>query len=322
MDSSSSWPTIAVVGAGAVGCYFGGMLARAGAPVTLIARPLHVDAIASRGLRIEGLRFDEHISVRATGELDPVRDAQIVLVSVKTPDTEVAARALAPLLRDDALIVGLQNGIDNAPRIRSHVRQPVVPAVVYVAAEMVGPGHVRHTGRGDLVIGPDAGAVGDSREAIDRVAALCERGGIPCRVSDNVDVDLWVKLTMNCAYNGIVALTRRKYGPLAASGMGHALLDALTRETVAVARASGVPLDEAEMLAAALRLADAAPEATSSTAQDIARGRRTEIDELNGFVARRGDALGVPAPVNRTVHALVKLLEGGADQPATEPDAG
>lgn len=321
MDPSSAWPTVAVMGAGAVGCYFGGMLARAGAPVTLIARPLHVDAITRSGLRIESQQFDEHIAVRAAIELDPVRDAQIVFVSVKTPDTESAAQALAPLLRDDALIVGLQNGVDNAPRMRSHVRQPVVPAVVYVAAEMAGPGHVRHTGRGDLVVGPDAGASGDPRQSIDRVAALCARGGVPCRVSDDVDVELWAKLTMNCAYNGMSALTRMKYGPLAASVPGRALLDELTRETVAVARSSGVPLDEAEMLAAVFRLADAMPEATSSTAQDITRGHETEIDELNGFVARRGEAFGVPTPVNRTVHALVKLLEGRTDRPDDPPSA-
>lgn len=310
MDSSPSWPTVAVIGAGAVGCYFGGMLARAGAPVTLIARQLHVSAIARAGLRIESLQFDEHMAVRATTHLDPVRDAQIVFVSVKTPDTESTAQAFAPLLRDDAIIVSLQNGVDNASRVRRHVRQPVVPAVVYVAAEMVAPGHVRHTGRGDLIIGLDGGAHGDVRPAIDRVAALCARGGVPCRVSDNVDVDLWAKLTTNCAYNGMSASTTMKYGPLAASASGRTLLDLLARETVAVARATGVPLDETAMLATVYHLADAMPEATSSTAQDIARGRGTEIDELNGFVVRRGDVLGVPTPVNRTVHALVKLLEG------------
>lgn len=298
------------MGAGAVGCYFGGMLARAGAPVTLIARPLHVGAIARDGLRLESLPFDEHIRAQATTDLDAVRDARIVFVSVKTPDTESAARALAPLLADEAVVVSLQNGVDNAPRIRRHVRQAVIPAVVYVAAEMVGPGHVRHTGRGDLIIGPDGTAPGDLRPALDRVAALCARGGVPCRVSDNVDVDLWAKLTTNCAYNGMSALTRMKYGPLAASAAGRALLASLTHETVAVAQASGVSLDEAATLAAVYRLAEAMPEATSSTAQDIARGRGTEIDELNGFVARRGEALGVPTPVNRTVHALVKLLEG------------
>lgn len=298
------------MGAGAVGCYFGGMLARAGAPVTLIGRPQHVDAIGRDGLRIESIHFDEHIPIAASIDVDAVRDAQIVFVSVKTPDTETAAQAMAPHLAADAVIVSLQNGVDNASRIRLHLHQEVVPAVVYVAAEMVGPGHIRHTGRGDLIVGREITAPVETRMGLEKVSALLGRAGVPCRVSADVDADLWEKLTMNCAFNGMSALTRMKYGPLVTGAHGRSVLEPLVREVAAVARASGVPLEEEEMLAAAYRLAAAMPEATSSTAQDIARGRRTEIDELNGFVARRGEASGVPTPVNRTVHALVRLLEG------------
>jgi 2-dehydropantoate 2-reductase len=308
MDTQT-WPRVAVMGAGAVGCYFGGMLARAGAPVTLIARAPHVDAIVRDGLRIESLHFDEHVPIAASTDVDAVRDAHIVFVSVKTPDTETAAQAMAPHLAADAVIVSLQNGVDNAARIRLHLRQEVVPAVVYVAAEMVGPGHIRHTGRGDLIVGREIAAPVETRMGLSEVSALLGRAGVPCRVSAHVDADLWEKLTMNCAFNGMSALTRMKYGPLVADAHGRSVLEPLVREVVAVARASGVPLEDEEMLAAAYRLAAAMPEATSSTAQDIARGRRTEIDQLNGLVSRRGEALGVPTPVNRTVHALVKLLE-------------
>lgn len=300
----------AVMGAGAVGCYFGGMLARAGVPVTLIGRVQHVEAIARQGLRIESLLFDEHIRLSATVDVTAVRGARIIFLAVKTPDTETAAQLMAPHLAADAVIVCLQNGVDNAARVRTHLPHEVIPAVVYVAAEMVGPGHIRHTGRGDLIVGRDAASAGDGRPGLAAVGALLERAAIPCRVSPQVDLDLWEKLTMNCAFNGMSALTRMKYGPLVAEAPGRGVLEALVREAGVVARASGVALDDEVMIAAAYRLAAAMPEATSSTAQDIARGRRTEIDELNGFVARRADALRVSTPVNRTVHALVKLLEG------------
>jgi 2-dehydropantoate 2-reductase len=309
MDTSA-WPRVAIMGAGGVGCYFGGMLARAGASVTLIGRAPHVEAVSRAGLRLESVHFDERIAMSASTDAGAAGGAHIVFVSVKTPDTEAAAQAIAPYLGADTVVVSLQNGVDSAERIRLHLRQEVIPAVVYVAAEMVGPGHIRHTGRGDLIIGREQALPQDHRAGLVAVHALFERAGVPCRVSARVDLDLWEKLAMNCAFNGLSALTRQRYGPLVADGLGRDVLEPLVREMVAVAQASGVPLEAAGMIAAAYRLAAAMPEATSSTAQDIARGRRTEIDELNGFVVARGEALGVATPVNRTVHALVRLLEG------------
>lgn len=308
--NTQQWPTVAVMGAGAVGCYFGGMLARAGVPVTLIGRAQHVAAIARDGLRLESLEFDQQVRMAATTEVGAVRNAGVVLVSVKAPDTETAAAALAPHLRQDAVIVSLQNGVDNARRLRAQLPQPVLPSVVYVAAEMVGPGHIKHTGRGDLIVGLDGHAGPDTGRALTIVSALLERAGVPCRVSTQVDVDLWEKLAMNCAFNGLSALTRMKYGPLLDAELGRRIMEPLLREVVAVAQADGVTLADAEMIDAAYRLAAAMPEATSSTAQDIARGRPTEIDELNGFVVRRGAARRVPTPVNQTIHGLVTLLAG------------
>lgn len=291
-------PKIAVMGAGAVGCYFGGMLARAGAPVTLIGRARHVDAIRRDGLFLESIHFQERVPVAAVTEVNAARAAEIVLFCVKTLDTESAARALAPHLASGAVVISLQNGVDNADRIRAVTGIAALPCVVYVAASMPAPGHVKHVGRGDLVLGarPD-------------IAAMFERAGVPCRVSSDIAPDLWTKLVMNCAYNAISALCRCNYGRAAVHSLTRALIAEATEEVVAVARAAGVRLPDG-LVAAAWKLgAEAMPAAVSSTAQDVARGNRTEIDSLNGYVARRGVELGVPAPVNRTLHALVKLLE-------------
>ena len=149
---------VAVVGAGAVGCYFGGMLARSGVPVTLIGRAPHVDAILRDGLRIAGVRIDERIPIAATTSLqDGVRGAGTILFCVKTVSTETAALELHPLLAPDAAILSLQNGVDNVDRIHSAIGRHAIPVAVYVAAEMTAPGCVTHTGRGDLVIGHRAG---------------------------------------------------------------------------------------------------------------------------------------------------------------------
>jgi 2-dehydropantoate 2-reductase len=296
-----SWPRIAVLGAGAVGSYFGGMLARAGAPVTLIGRPRNVKAINSHGLFLDSVNFQERIPVLASTSESAARDAAVVLLCVKTVDTEDAAKALAPHLRADAIVISLQNGVDNVERIRSASKIAAIPAVVYVAAAITAPGCVKHSGRGDLVIGgPPA------------IAAMFAQAGIPCRVSENIEADLWTKMIMNCAYNAISALGRAKYGRVVSDPWTRGLMSEVTNEAVAIARATGVRLPEGDMNGMVLQLAEAMPEATSSTAQDIARGNRTEIDSLNGYLVQRGTELGIATPFNQTLHALVKLLEESA----------
>jgi len=302
---------VAVVGAGALGCFFGGMLARAGAPVTLVGRAAHVAAIRRDGLVFESGAGKGAIPLAATEDMAAVRGAALVLFCVKSADTDTAASAMAPYLSDTAIVLSLQNAVDNVERIRARIDNQVFPALVYVAAEMAAAGHVRHTGGGNLVIGglrafarPD-GSDGPRLEAI---AALVAGAGIPVRISDEVEVELWTKLVMNCAYNAISALGRAPYGEMVAVAEIRTIMSEAVREVVAVAAAKGVLLP-ASIVDAAMKLADGMPVTMSSTAQDIRRGRRTEIDHLNGYVVREGDARGIAVPVNRTLDALIKLLE-------------
>lgn len=313
--NAEAWPRVAVVGAGAVGCYFGGMLARAGAPVTLVGRPLHVDAMRRHGLTLEMHGTRETLRVDAATDVAAAAGASLVLMCVKSGDTESTARALAPHLAPDATVVSLQNGVDNPARMR-----PLLPAaqvlgcVVYVGCEMAGPGHVRHMGRGDLVVGGMPGAP-EGTHAAQAAAAVFARAGVPCAVSDNIDGELWTKLIVNCAYNPLSALARLPYGPMVGSAWSGELMSAIVAEALAVAQADGVRLPAAGLMERVLQIGQAMPGQFSSTAQDIRAGKATEIDALNGYVARRGAALGVPTPVNRTLHALVKLLEIGAANP-------
>lgn len=318
-----------MLGAGAVGCYFGGMLARAGAPVTLIGRQLHVEAITAEGLYLESQHFQEHIPVSASTNVEAARGAGVVLFSVKTVDTESAAKMLAPHLADRASVISLQNGVDNVERIRAYIHGNVVPAVVYVAAEMAGPGHVKHLGRGDLIIGHDtphdAADQARQRELVN-LADLFTHAAIPCRISEDIRVDLWTKLIMNCAYNAISALTRTRYGQLASNPGTRDVIQRTVEEGVAVAQALGIRMSGGVLDAVWTLGAQMMPGALSSTAQDIGRGKRTEIDALNGHVVRRGAELGVPTPVNQALYALVKMLEASSNrqlvprdsQPATD----
>lgn len=306
---------VAVMGAGAVGCYYGGMLARAGHDVVLIGRPQHVAVITAQGLRFETRRFDERIPMRASTEASAVADADVVLFCVKSMDTEAGARAIKPFLRSGALVLSLQNGVENADALRavlldantSHTdagnkaaNVDVAAAVVYVAAAMGDNGHVVHHGRGELVIEPSS--------ASNAVAEALIAAGVPTEVSANVKGALWTKLIINCAYNALSAITQTPYGPLFASQGVAETMQAIVAECLAVAHAEGITPTR-DMDNEVARIAETMPGQRSSTAQDLARGKPTEIDHLNGLIVRKGAAHGIATPVNRTLHALVKLIE-------------
>lgn len=292
---------IVVMGAGAVGCYYGGMLARAGHEVVLIARPQHVEAVNRVGLRLQTPAFDEQIVLKASLDASAAAGADVVLFCVKSSDTEAAGRLMRPYLQADALVLCLQNGVDNADRLRGVLPGHAVrSAVVYVATEMAGAGHVKHNGRGDLVIEPCA----SSTALADALIAA----GVPSLISNNVRGELWAKLILNCAFNAVSAIAQLPYGKTVISpGIQDVMADVVA-ECLAVAQADGVQV-AGDVHAAVAKLAGSMPMQSSSTAQDLARAKPTEIDYLNGFIVQRGQALGIPTPANRVLWALVKLLE-------------
>lgn len=298
-----AWRTpmsIAVVGAGAVGCYYGGMLARAGHRVTLVGREPHVSAMNRTGLLLDTQTFQARVAVQASTAPDAMANARLVLVCVKSPDTEAAGRAMAPFLAEGAVVLSLQNGVDNAQRLSAVLGREVLPAVVYVATAMAGPGHVRHHGRGELVIGPGAHSAA--------LVALLAQAGVPVQVSDNVAGTLWAKLIVNCACNAVSAIAQQPYGVLARQASVLAVMRDAVDECVAVAQASGIVV-QGDAWAMVQGILETMPAQTSSTAQDLARGRRTEIAHLNGYVVQQGGRLGIRTPVNQTLLALVTLLE-------------
>jgi len=296
------------MGAGAVGCYYGGMLSRAGHQVILIGRAQHVEAIHQHGLFMDTTRFRAHVPVRASTEVSDIRGASLILCCVKSNDTENAAAVMAPFVEPNAILLSLQNGVDNAGRLHAKLQHIVHPAVVYVAAEMMGPGHLKHHGRGELVVGPSA----MSPEMLEGFVSA----GVPVHVSDNVFGELWAKLILNCAYNAISAITKLPYGLLFENEDARDLMRLVVHECLAVAQRESITVpgdswQEVERIAATMA------GQFSSTAQDLMRGRRSEIDHLNGYIVRRGKSSAIDTPANQALYSLVKLLESAitADHP-------
>jgi 2-dehydropantoate 2-reductase len=310
--------SIAVVGAGAVGSYYGALLARAGHAVTLIGRAAHVAAIRDKGLMLHKAGRVEAVPLHASTDIAAVHGAGLVLCCVKSTDTGAVAREMAPHLRSDALVLSLQNGVDNGAALAAALPNTVLAAAVYVATAMPEPGCVQHFGRGDLVIGPiDAQAARDPAllRQLQQVVELMASADVPVKVSSDVRAELWGKLLVNCAYNAISALAQQPYGQMAALPEIVHLQQAVVHEVVAVGHAEGVSLSLPESMASMERIAGAMPAQLSSTAQDLARGKRSEIDHLNGTVVRLGAKHGIATPVNQALYALVKLTESGSSPP-------
>ena len=290
---------VAVIGAGAVGCYYGGLLLRAGHDVTFIGRRTHVDAINAHGLLLDTQVLQGAPAREGGYGTAALASPDLVLFCVKSADTEEAGRSLAGRLRPETSILSLQNGVDNPQRLRGVTGHPVIPAVVYVGSEMAGPGHVRHHGGGDLVIGASP-ASQTLAETLTQPASR-QRSQTTSKGSSGASSS---QLRLQRAFGRGGHLLRTDAG-----GRGH---EGCRRErgagSVMVARASGVSMPE-DLLERILKIPAAMPNQMSSTAQDLARGKPTEIDFLNGYVVRKGAELGIPTPTNHALQVMVKLAE-------------
>ena len=265
----------------------------------------------------DGLKLDlatssvtEIIRIEASSDLSSLRTADLVLFCVKSTDSASVALEIAPYLAPNALIMSLQNGVENAALIAQHVPHAVIPSVVYVATEIPAPGFVKHNGRGDLVIGTmKVSRLSDPQKTLNEIVVLFDSAQVPVQISQNVMAELWSKLMINCAFNAISGLAQIQYEKLAALESVRSTQVALVREVIAVAHADGIHLSEPVALQAVAQISITMGSQKSSTAQDMARFKPSEIDHLNGFIVRRGQELGVATPVNQALFALVKLVE-------------
>ncbi|WP_049936766.1 ketopantoate reductase family protein [Haloplanus natans] len=294
---------ILVFGAGSLGSLVGGLLAREH-DVSLVGRDPHATAVNDDGLRITGV---ESVDVRPAATTDATgTSADLALVTVKTYDTEAAARTLAT--GDYDAVCSLQNGMGNEDVLADTVDASVLAGTATYGARLVDPGHVEWTGRGTITVG--AWRPVDDATTADRVAAAFRAAGLDAAATADIRTRLWEKLAVNAAINPVTALSRVENGALTERPLA-ALARPAAVETAAVARAAGTDLDDGTARDAAETVARETARNRSSMLQDVTRGRRTEIDAINGYVVDRAAATGTSAPVNRTLADLIRGWEAG-----------
>jgi len=296
---------VAVMGAGAVGGYFGSLLARGGADVTFIARGKHLDALRTKGLTVKSVNGDFSLTVKATGDPKEVGSVNLILFSVKSYDTERAMQQALPMVGNETVVLSLQNGIDNEEKIASIVgKEKVLAGVAYIGSSIPEPGVILHEMEGKIAFGEMDGGVSD------RVLDLKEffdRCGLPAEVSPHIRKVLWAKLAWNAPFNAMNALVGGLVKVIVENPDTLELAKRVTAEVVAVAGASGIPLAVEEVWARNLRFAQRS-DIKSSMLQDLELGRPLEREALNGIIVRKGVELGIPTPYNFALYALLSQL--------------
>jgi 2-dehydropantoate 2-reductase len=303
---------VTVMGSGGTGGYFGGLLARAGEDVTLVARGAHLAAIRAKGLTVKSrLRGDFTVPARATDDPGEAGSADLVLFCVKAYDTEGAAERLRPAVGPDTVILPVQNGIDSAERI-GRVLGPggVIGGLAAVSSVVAAPGVIEHRAGPDII---QLGELdGRATPRVERVAEALRRAGITVQLRPDIRVALWEKFVLICGLSGLTALTRLPIGAVLACPETRSLYRQTMDETHAVGRSAGVALPDGITERTLKFFEGSDPAIRGSLYYDLAAGRRLEIETLNGTVVRLGREHGVPTPANFAVYAALKPYAGGA----------
>ncbi len=303
---------IAVVGAGGVGGYLGGLLARAGHEVALIARGDHLGALREHGLQVQSVHGDFHVKpIAATDRPADIGPVELTICTVKTYDLDNAAEAMRPLVGPSTAVLPLQNGVESAARLRQYYPAAnILGGAVWIVAAVAAPGVIRQESRfRRVVIGELDGRLTPRVRAIQ--AALLEAGA-DAELTDVIERILWTKLAFIASFSGITSVTRAPAGPVMACAESRALFKRALEEVAAVAQAKGLGLD-AKLVDDTLAFADRMdPTLTSSMQRDVAARRRLEYDAMNGAVVRGGRETGVSTPVHEFFWTCLKVVDSMA----------
>jgi len=298
---------IAVMGTGAVGGYFGAKLAAAGHDLAFISRGRNLQALQANGLRVASPNGDSQIdNAQFTDDTATIGKVDLILFCVKSYDTESAAEQIHPLVSDRTLILSLQNGIDNPEKLaRVYNPEQILPAVVYVGAQLTSPGVITHANGGRIIFGPSDGAVSSLFRSLRQTLS---DANIPCEISDQIQTIQWTKLLWNAPFCAIGCLARADVKQIVESESLTALtLDCMT-EVQAAAHTRHIALSRhqfAEVLAFSRALGEFKP----SMLQDLEAGKPLEYQAFNGIVVRTMRQAGLPAPVNQIFYATLEFLD-------------
>ncbi|MEI7532437.1 MAG: ketopantoate reductase family protein [Betaproteobacteria bacterium] len=307
----SPFQKITVIGAGGIGRYFGGLLANAHPDVTFLVKDIHDptnQTLISEGLHILWREKTTHVSIKLTHQIEDIKYSDLILICVKATHTKDIAKLIQPWISQNAVLVSLQNGLNNLTEIKRYIPNTCFSALIYTAVTVNAPNEVSHLGGGEIFLGGNALNESD-RSALKNLISFFNSAQIDCQEATNINEALWTKLIINCAFNAMSAIVNWNYANLFKSAGASDLIELILQECLLVAKAEGIYLNENAIRKLILGIPESMALQYSSTAQDLQKKRHTEISEINGAIVSKGIALGIPTPVNQTLLTLVNLIE-------------
>ncbi len=297
---------ILVVGAGAVGGYFGGLLAKEGEDVTFLARGEYLESIKNTGLRIRSSQGDLTLRVHATENPQTLGEVDLILMCVKTYDTEAATLQCVKNIGRETAVLSLQNGVENEETIGKLVgRERVLGGVVLIASEVNESWEIIHYYLGKIIMGELDGRV---TNRIRMISETFQRANIPCSISDNIQRELWKKLVWNASFNSVSTITGTSLHEMMGCEESRRVIRLTMEEVLCIAKGVGHDIDSS-IIENYFIEPDRSREMRTSTLQDLLKKKPLEIEAINGIVVKKGEEHSLPTPYNSTLYALLKLID-------------
>lgn len=301
---------ILIVGAGAVGGYYGGRLALVGEDVTFLARGEILEALNKQALKVKSYQGDFQVSVQAVGDVKGLPSPELIILAVKTYDTDKALRQIESVVGDGTLFMSLQNGVESEEKMASRFgKDKVLGAVCYIGSEVTRPGEIMHSADGQITVGEFDGSLSPRLE---RIVGAFRQARIDISTSENIRKVLWEKLLWNVPFNQVCAIARASVGEVLDSKEMCELLKGAMEEVIRIAQKHGVVLDERDIQRhldfsnQKLRLV------RPSMLQDLEKGKHLEHETFSGFLLREGKRLDISVPINETFYRFLCFLDPGA----------
>lgn len=297
---------ILIVGAGAIGGYFGACLCRAGLDVTFLVRRSAYIKISKDGLSIKSPLGDFVVHPQVIQHISEIPSADLIILAVKCYDLPEVLQQIAPLAAAGATVLTLQNGVDSEEMALDYFKQDcVVAGVVYITARLAEPGLIEHFRRGTISLGERSG---EKSERAQKIHALISQAKIPCHLSLQILKEKWEKLCWNATFNPLSVILDQPLSLVLKSDELLAIVRQGIREIISVAAAENISL-HSDIIEDAISATFALQDHYTSMYEDYKNGNQTEIEHLNGDIVRRGEKSGIPTPTHKMLYSLVKGLE-------------
>lgn len=296
---------IVVFGIGGVGGYFGGRLAESGVDVTFVARGRHFEAIKSGGLHVKSIAGDFRVRPKIVNNISDIKNADLIILAVKSWQVQDVANQIKPIVSKNTIVLPLQNGADNADKLKEVLEhENVLAGLCRIVARIEAPGVIDHFAfqEPEIIFGEYDGS---HSKRLDTLKGLFDKAKIKNKISENIHLDIWRKFLFITTVSGIGALTRSSFGEMREDEHIRSIMYQTANEIVVIANSKNIPLDNQDIENTFAAIDNTLYNTTASMQRDIMEGRPSELDDFNGYIVKLGKQLHINTPANSFIYSCL-----------------